>query len=103
METGEQQEKQRGEHLKPWQFKPGQSGNPSGRPKGRKSLKTFAKEYLEALSDEEKLEFMEGLDKKTIWEMSEGKPEAVLTDPNGNALQQVLVKIIRDGDKPGSN
>jgi hypothetical protein len=46
---------------------------------------------------------MRGLDKKTIWEMSEGKPEAVLTDPAGNALQQVLVKIIRDGDKADSN
>lgn len=103
METGEQGEKQRGDNLKPWQFQPGQSGNPSGRPKGRKSLKTFAKEYLESLSNEEKLEFMRGLDKKTVWEMSEGKPEAVLTDPAGNALQQVLVKIIRDGDKPDSH
>lgn len=60
---------------RPWLFKPGQSGNPGGRPKGSKSLKQYAKEYLLSLSDEEKLEYLKGLDKKTIWEMSEGKPK----------------------------
>ncbi len=58
---------------RPWLFKPGQSGNPGGRPKGSKSLKTYAKEYLLSLSDEEKLEFMKGMDKKVIWEMAEDK------------------------------
>lgn len=58
---------------RPWLFKPGQSGNPSGRPKGSKSLKTYAQEMIRDMNDEEKLEFMKGLDKKTIWEMAEGK------------------------------
>ncbi len=71
--TQEQYEKQEGHHLKPWQFKPGTSGNPSGRPLGSKSLKTYAKEYLLSLSDDEKLEYMKGMDK--IWEMAEGKPK----------------------------
>lgn len=74
-EQQKEQESKRGAHLEPWRFQPGQSGNPSGRPKGRKSLKTYAKEYLESLSDEEKLEYMKAMDKKTIWEMAEGKPK----------------------------
>lgn len=60
---------------RPWLYKKGQSGNPGGRPKGSKSMKTYVKEKLESLTDEEREEFLEGIDKKTIWEMSEGKPK----------------------------
>ncbi len=70
METGEQTNNSR-----PWLFQPGQSGNPSGRPKGSKSLKTYAQEMLRDMTEEERLEFLKGLDKKIIWEMAEGKPD----------------------------
>ena len=42
--AAEQNKKQNYDWLKGYQFVKGQSGNPSGRPKGRKSLKTFVKE-----------------------------------------------------------
>jgi hypothetical protein len=60
------------EHLKSFQFKKGVSGNPGGRPKGTVSLKTYARNYLMGLSEEEKYDFMEGLNKIDVWKMAEG-------------------------------
>lgn len=62
------------DNIKPFQFKKGQSGNPNGRPPG-KSLKERAKAMLNAMTPEEEQEFLEGIDKKVIWEMAEGKPK----------------------------
>jgi hypothetical protein len=58
---------------RPWLYKKGQSGNPKGRPPGTFSLKEYVKKKLASMSDEEREEYLEGLDKKTIWEMGEGK------------------------------
>lgn len=59
--------------LKPFHYKKGQSGNPSGRPIGSVSMKTYVKNKLLTMTDEEREVFLEGIDKKTVWEMSEGK------------------------------
>lgn len=96
-ELQQQQDSSKEHHLKPWQFKKGQSGNPKGRKPGT-SLKEYAKKYLACQTDEEREVFMEGLDKKTVWEMAEGKPKQD-TELSGEVkIQPLLVKII--GDEP---
>lgn len=61
------------EALRPYQWKKGQSGNPSGRKKG-KTMKEYAKQLLECQTEEERQEFLHGLGKDVIWKMAEGNP-----------------------------
>jgi hypothetical protein len=62
------------EHLAPYQWKKGQSGNMKGRPKG-KTMKEWARDFISKMTDEERDEWMHGLSKETIWRMAEGNPE----------------------------
>ncbi len=68
----EKQAKNKVDAIRPYMWKKGQSGNIMGRPKG-KTMKEYAREYLERMTDEERDEWLEGLNKDTIWEMAEGK------------------------------
>src|ERR1700728_15658 len=61
---------------RPWLFKKGQSGNPSGKPKGTISLKTWVKNKIYSMNDEEREEFLDGLSKEIVWKMAEGNPES---------------------------
>lgn len=73
--AGEQQENSKvPPQLKPYQYKKGQSGNPSGRPKGI-SMKEYAKLKLLSMTDDEREDFFNGLSKDIIWEMAEGKAD----------------------------
>jgi len=75
---------------KPWLFKPGISGNPGGRPKGSVSLKTWAKNMLSGMTDEERIEFLKGLNKIDLWKMAEGNPAQDLTS-GGEKIQQIPI------------
>lgn len=83
---------------RPWMYKKGQSGNPGGRPKGSKSMKTYIKEKLAVMTEEEREVFLEGLDKRTIWEMAEGRADAKteLTGKDGKDLIPVPNERIKE-------
>jgi len=74
MEETNKSHKKSYDWLKPHQFKAGNNANPNGRPKG-KTLKEFAREYLQSLPDDRKIEYLATLPEEIVWKMAEGNPE----------------------------
>jgi hypothetical protein len=76
-ETEEEEEenlqpRSRAEHLKQYHWKPGESGNPGGRPKG--TLKDYDRQRFLNMSDEEKEAFLSRIDPAFRYRMAEGNP-----------------------------
>lgn len=72
-QADKQPKKQLPEALEKNKWKPGQSGNPNGRPKG-KSLKEYWRERFESMTETEKEEFANKVNPELLWQMAEGRP-----------------------------
>ena len=71
-------------------FMPGQSGNPSGRPKN--SLKSYIAKKLADMSDEEKDKWLKDnkIGGEIQWKMGEGNPSNEIEHKGGLTISQVL-------------
>jgi hypothetical protein len=87
--------------IAPYMWKKGQSGNPAGRPKG-KTMKDYAREMLECMTDEERQDFMHGLPKEIIWKMAEGNPESK-TDLTSGGKAIAGFNFVKNGDPNPDN
>lgn len=81
--------------LVPYAFKPGQSGNPSGRPKN--TLKDFMRHHFMDMSDEEKAAFLKDIPKEIRWRMAEGNPSQ-----EQEIKGELIINVINYGDSNSS-
>ncbi len=86
--TANSEKRARGDNLKPYQFKPGQSGNPSGRPKG--TLKDYVRQKIAKMTEEEKEDFLKKMNAELIWQMAEGRPQNDITSGGEKIVIPIL-------------
>ncbi len=74
--TAEKQRNAGHANIVPHQFKPGETGNPSGRPKGSISIKDKVRQYLEDNPEHVASMVRDFVHKRPelVWQMLEGKP-----------------------------
>lgn len=86
---------------RPWLYKKGQSGNPGGRPKGSISMKTWLANKLAAMTEEEREEFISGMNKIDLLKMAEGNPK---NDDSLKVEGNITIQISKSiADKNGIN
>ena len=73
--------------LQPFVFK---IGNKFGSRKKKNSMKEFARQFLLAMTDEEKIKFMNSLDPDIVWRMAEGNPAQDVTS-GGEKIKQIPI------------
>jgi hypothetical protein len=88
--------------IQPYQWKKGQSGNPAGRQKG-KTMKEYAKELLACQTEEERQEFLEGLDKDVIWKMAEGNPQTDITSGGEKINPIPIINVLPNNSDQQNN
>ena len=71
-------------------------GNKLGGRKKGKTLKEYARDYLAKMTEEERVEYLNGLDRDLIWRMSEGNP-ATKTTLDGELKLPKPIMDVKDG------
>jgi len=99
-------EKTDGKQPKPWQFQPGQSGNPDGRPKGSRNFTSKVREALEQIAEGRDYTYEEAFIKailkksivdqdtgmmRTVWEQLDGKPLQRMANADGSNLKPLII------------
>lgn len=90
-------DKQTDNSSRPWLWKKGQSGNLKGRPPG-KSLKEYTREMLSKMTDKERDEWLEGLNKIDVWKMTEGLPSQHTDITSGGKPLYIPAELIGKND-----
>lgn len=80
-------------------YKPGVSGNPSGRPKN--TLKDYLKRKFIEMSDEEKEEFLKKVQPEVQWKMAEGNPETATDITSGG--EKLAINLVSYKDDSNSS
>lgn len=90
-------------NLQPYMYKKGQSGNPSGRPKGI-SMKEYLKLKFASMSEDERETFLEGVNKLDLLKMAEGNPDTKSdVTTNGKDLPQPIINVFPNDSNSQDN
>ena len=87
------------EDMKQYRFKKGESGNPSGRPKG--GLKVHDRKKFDKMSEEEKDKYLEKISPELRYRMAEGNPAQTTEAKIEITLPTPLLEVVFK-DKSGT-